>query len=517
MEYENVEQTAPVIPAKPQSNPIVRYAIIGVIAVVALALVISIIAALIPGKFGVRDGNSIDWATNDDGERVFVFNGNKLVVIDEDISKEIESTGTDYNQKYAVFTTERKETKDGKYKYGDLYVVNNKTFKKVADEVSSFRLSAFGDTLIYIADGDLYFAQLSNPAKAKKVDSDVSGISAVSPDGKTVAYYQIDEKDSDEEDEEDEETTISVDTFISKNGKKGEKFSKKDSTIFAISNNAKYVYYKKDSKCFVNGTKIADSDDFYSYYSFNRDASQIIYSAKSSKGEYNTYIINKAGEKVSIGDGAFDDVLSPSGTYSRYCYNTASFAKCAVNVHDGDDSVYYYLKNVKSSGAKIGAMKNATGVNLLDDCKTVLFVKKGDLRTMSITKPDAEPKTYSGFEEDVASYDVSADGKHIYVRDDDKTLYYVKSLKKALKIQEDVSGFICFNDGSVYFMNDDDEFCYAKKSAKVKVITDELDGIGDVDYVANVITIVSEDQYGVVNGAKFKKLFDVKSSKSPEE
>lgn len=505
MEYENVEQAVPVTPKKPQLNPVIRYAIIGAIAIVALAIVISVIVALVPGKFTIRNANSIDYATNDDNEYVFVFNGKKMVEIPDDISEEIESVSYDYNHKYAVFTTAGEEKSDGEYKYGDLYVVNSSKYQKVAEEVSSFQLSAFGNTFAYIADNDLYFGELSKPTKAKKIDSKVDYISAMSPNGKNLAYCMV-EVNSDAD-----EIEIDIDTYISKNGKKAEKFSKKNAEIFAISNDAKYVYYLKDSKLYVNDTKIADSEYWTSDYSFNRDASQIIYSVSTkTAGEYKTYLISKAGEKVSIGKGSYEDVLSPNGAYSKRCYNTSTFAKCAVNVSVGEDSVYYYLKNIKSAGTKISALKNAEMVMLLDDAKTVLFIKNKDLRSANITKPDADPKNYSGFEDDVTGFSASANGDHIYVVDADMTLYYVKSLKKATKIEEDINGFFSLNDGSVYFLNDDEELCYAKKSSNSKVVTDEFDGISDVDYVAEVVSILSEEQYGILNGKKFKKLFDAK-------
>ncbi len=522
MEYENFAQEAPVVqaaPEKKQPTQIIRYAIIGVVAIVVLALAISIFTALLPGKFETRDANNIDWAVNDDGEMVFVFNGKKMVEVSDDITEEMQgeygySISLDYNREYAVFKTVGEQKKNGEFKHGDLYVVNSKKCQKVAEEVSSFELSAFGDTIIYIADGDLFVVEMNKPTKSKKIDSDVSGISAVSPDGKTFAYYTIDEKEAKDE---EEESSIKIDYFISKKNKKGEKFGKKDAEIFALSNGAKYVYYTKGDKVYANDSKLADEID---QYYLNRDGSQMIYSAVNSKEEYKTYIVNKAGEKVSIGDGSFSHVLAPNGVVRYDFYNVASFAKSAVVVSDEGDAVYYYLKNVKSAGTKISALKNATQVQLLDDGTTALFVKKGDLRSVNITKPTSEPKTYAGFEEDVYTFEATADGKHIYVVDTDRTLYYVKSIKKAVKIQEDLfmerteyysylADFYVMEDGSVYFINDDEEFCYAKKSAKTKVITDELGDHIDCDTLAGVLNIVCEDEYGYVKGAKFKKMFAV--------
>lgn len=490
--YENNAESTPVVPTK--KTPIVRYAIIGIIAVVALALVISIISALVPGKFAIREANSIDWALSDDDELVFVFNGKKTVAIPDDITEDIDSEygyyfATDYNQKYAVFTAG---------KDNDLYVVNSKKYVKVADEVTDYQLSAFGDTMLYVSDGDLYFAELSKPTKAKKIDSDVTGISTMSPDGKSFAYYNYDE--------EDDEYTC----FVSKTAKKGEKKSKATS-IFEVSNGAKYVYYKTEEKVSVNDTKLCNVEDWSGSYCLNRDGSQIVFSAKTTKGEVKTYLSNKGGEKVSIGDGSFNSVLAPSGATRYYTCNVASFAKCAISVYDSEDSenVYYYLKNVKSTGEKISALKGVAAVQLLDDAKTVIFVRKGDLRTTVISKPNADAKVYAGFEEDVMTFDATADGEYLYVLDEDSTLYFVKSLKKAAKVDEDVEGFIVMSDGTIYFSNDDDEMFVGKKTSKPKMITDDFSGV-DYNTLANVFAVHSDDRYCIVNGKKLKKLFDLK-------
>ena len=495
--YENYEESVPVIPSKPKQNPVVRYAIIGVIAVVALALVISIITALVPNKFAIRDANSIDTSMNDDDEIVFIFNGKNMVEIPDDISKEIKNNYVaDYNQNYAVFVSG---------KDNELYVVNSKKYVKVADEVSDFQLAPFGETMVYVADGDVYFVELSKPTKAKKIDSDVTGVSAISPDGESFAYYYYDEDEKEYE------------CYVSKNGKKGEKKSKA-TQIFAVSDGAKYVYYTTKDKVCVNDTKLTDVKDWDFDYMLNRDGSQMIYAAKNSKGDYKVYASTKAGEKKTLGSGKFMSVLAPAGA-SRYSFcNVASFEKCAISVRDAKDNEveYFYLKNLKTSAEKISALRDASGIQLLEDGTTALFVKKGDLRSVNITKPDSEAKVYSGFEEDVYTFDTSSDGEYIYVVDEDRTLYYVKSMKKAAKLEEDVQGFVLLDNGVIYFGNEDGELCYGKKTAKTKLVTDEFDSI-DYDFLSSVFAVHSEDSYYVVNGNKMKKLFDLKTSENTPE
>ena len=326
----------------PSANKIIRYAILGVIALVALALVISIITALIPAKFEIRDNNSITWTMNDDDQMVFLFNGKKVVELSDDLTEDLnaDSIQTDYNQNYAVFLAAN-DDKDAKG--GILYVVNNKKAVKVKDEVTDVVLSAFGSSFLFISDGDLYYGQLKNPTKATKVDKDVDDITSISPNGKAFAYEKVDEDDD------------KTEYYISKNGKAGEKFGKKKADIVSISDGAKYVYYTKDEKFYANDTKICDLEDFAGMAMiFNADGSQMIYSAKNDKGDVKTYILAKAKDKNAITGGSLYGIVCPEGAANvsyngAICvyYNTSTLAKCALGVSDEGDIQYYYLKNTK--------------------------------------------------------------------------------------------------------------------------------------------------------------------------
>ena len=507
MDNENVK-TNPALNA----NKIIRYAILGVIAVVALALVISIITAFIPDKFAVRDDNTITWRMNDDDQLVFLFNGKKVVELSDDLTEELgdNSVTTDYNNQYAVFVTEG-DSEDEESEGGDLYVVNSKKAVKVKGEVTDFTLSAYGSSFLFISDGDLYYGQLKNPTKAAKVDSDVSDVTSVSPNGKAFAYEKIDE--------DDEETKIEY--YISKNGKKGEKFGKKEADVISVSDGAKYVYYTKDEKFYVNDTKICDVEKISGMAMiFNRDGSQLIYTATNDKGEPKTYIVSKAKDKNVITDGSLYGIICPEGaanvTYNGAIfvyYNTSTLAKCALGVQDKDKDDnyvvhYYYLKNVKGKAEKISEMKNADDIVMLDDAQTVIYTKNGKLEQIKINKPDSEPKEYKGADEDISSFKVSADGKHIYVVDVEGTLYYVKSASKMKKIEEDIVRYVVTEDGKVYFVNEDEEVHYANKSDKTKRVVSDFED-WSYDSLSGVLVVQADGEFGTVSGKKFKKLFTV--------
>lgn len=474
-----------------------RYVIIGIIAVIALAIVISVIGALIPDKFQDHGKNYVDAQLNEDGEAMFIFNGKKPVKLDEEITSDVAELLVDYKQEYSFVRTAS----------GELHVITSKGVESVAEDVDDVALSAYGDLLIYLTDdGDLYVGEVSKADKAKKIDSDVDDISAVSPDGSAFVYTQVSEGEDDEEDK--------TELFISKKGKKGEKFDKKDAEIFAISDGAKYVYYENEKGYYVNDTKLADAEDSFEPGCLNRDGSQLIFTVAAVKddeeSETKTYFINKAKEKVSLAKESYYDVICPSGSFSSIggieLYNVSSLTGCAIGIGDN----YYYLKNKKGDTEKISDLKSASYITMLDDGETVLFIKNDSLRSLNVTKPSKNATEYD-FDEDISSFRCTPDGEHIYVRDTDSTLYYVKSEKKLKKIDDDVNSFTVVKGGKVYFMSDDNEAFYANKSDSVKKIS----GIGgDASYFsyyqeADDLYVLSDEAYYSVSGKKAKSLFNV--------
>lgn len=512
MDTQNVVKT----PADSSKNyqKMFRYVGLAIIAVIVLAVVISVIGALMPEKFEISGKTYALPMMNDDGEYEIIFNGKKPVVVDEDISSEVETYSTDYNQKNVIFLTES----------GELYVVNSKGAKKAAEDVDSYKLSAFGDTILYInEDGDLYVGEIAKADKAKKIDSDVTAIDAVSPDGGAFAYTcaSDDEKDEDE-DEEKSSLNVKGDVYVSKNGKKGEKFDEKNSVILAISDDAKYVYYQKESGYYVNETKLADSEDSFTIGCFNRDGSQLIYSSvdeKSSddedddkKSEAKTYMVIKGKEKLSLAKGSYSTLLAPSGAKmtrnSRTFVNTSSLKDTAVLIGEN----YYLIKNKKGDTEKLSELKNADDIVMLEDGKTVVFIKNETLKTYNVTKYKKNATEYD-LDEDIKDFSCTVDGEHIYVRDLDNTLYYVKSEKKMTKIDDDVSSnYEAIKGGKVYYVSEDAELYYAKKSDSVKkVIGDEVLAIGYYAEANDVYTVTSDAIYSV-NGKKAKKLINIDMS-----
>lgn len=529
MDTENTINPVPENEAKPKKGfPLLPVLIGG--GIVLIAAIVALVIWLTGSEsyqFNVPEGNHIQWAINDDDQMVFLFNGDKTVKIDDKLTAEMSDSSirTDYNRLYAIWMTEGEYSDAGDYVYGDLYVVNQEKYVKAADEVQSFDLSPFGSTYVYLTDGDLYFGQLSDPGKATKLDSEVSQIICVSPDGNTVAYAKTVKVTDGEEDEETEQTEY----YLSVEGAKGTKYEKKGAEIIAVSDGGNYVYYYKDAKFYVNDTKLADTEDlssvFQSYFglllAFNRDGSQVMYSALNSEDKTKVYLSDHAGDKKAVANGSLGMLLTPeeSSSYSFkagfFVYNnTESFAQTAVlvaesNADTGDlDYNYYYLTNTQGDAEKISVLKNADDLKMLRDGSTVMYIKSGNLRSINIHQPSSEPIEFVGSEEDIVSYGCTPDGKCIYVLDEDNNLYYVNNTTTMTRIKYDVINYVVTADGRVYFVNEDNELYYATPNGDCTKVASDVDSDSlAYDVYADVATIEIDGTFGVLNEERFTKIF----------
>lgn len=534
MDNENLNpqnEAAPKFSIPENYQKILRWVGLGLIALVLLIIVISVVSALMPDKFEDSGKNYVEITQNDDGEYMLIFNGKKPVTLDEDLSKKILSESQfqfSYDQKYCVVAvsadSDEKENEDEDDGDGDslmdaiggivddllpsalcdLYVITSKGEECVAEDIIGYYLSPLGDTIHYLnEDGDLYSGTLSKAAKAKVVGSDVAYVNAVSPDGSAVAYTRVTGEGED----------MKSESYISVNGKEGKKFDTKDSTIVALSNKGKYVYYEKeDSGFYVNDTKLAGKDDYVlGNFCFNKDGSQVIFSISDDEDVVKSYIVNKGKEKVSIEKGTFYGVLSPENTVNvsygatnyTVAYNVSSFVKCALRIDDN----FYLLKNLKGENEKLTEIKNCTSLKMLDDGKTVIFLKNNSLRSYDITKYNKSATEYD-FGDDIEWFDCTSDGKNIFVIDENDTLSYVKSKTKLKKIADDTIDVQVVDGGKVYYITEDDELYLGGKSGSPKKVEDDIEGINYYEN-ANDFYAWSKDSFYSVNGKKAKKLFSI--------
>ena len=262
-----------------------------------------------------------------------------------------------------------------------LYFVKGEELVKVDEEVNTFVVSAYGDSIAYIKDienhvGDLY---LYNVAKenATKVDSEVyNECITLSPDGKTVAYVGNCEMEYDSWWGYYE--VMSGDLYVSKNGKEAEKLYK-DAAPIAISDDAKYVYYIGDvsdnAKFYMNDEKIiSDSNEGMDLY-FNDDLSELLY---YTDGETRLFTAAKKTD-VKVKNAKLYGVVVPEdviiGTFMDNVYYVGidTFDKSVLNL----DFSYYFMFDKGEETEKV-----CSGVSdfvMSEDGKSILYAEDDEL------------------------------------------------------------------------------------------------------------------------------------------
>lgn len=374
-----------------------------------------------------------------------------------------------------------------------LWVVKGKKLVQVEEDVEAFRISTYGDAIAYMKDiksgkGELYLYNVSK-GKSTELSKDAYefGYSFVmSPDGKSVAFLEADKKGN------------SV-LMVSKNGKEAEELEK-SATPYAVSDNAKYVYYVKDNKLYVNDEKI-ESKERVNRLFFNADCTEVLYSA----GGETKYFTVKNGEAVKVDKKSLSGIGVPNGVvvayddmYRTVVYGIDTFDKSVVAIENG----LYYMSDGGEELEKITSSLDAA--QLSEDGKSLLYIDDGDLvYVKNVAKPDKAEKIKKL---DADELYASKDLKTVYFINEDDELCYLKK-DEGVVIAKDIYRAAYSDEYGVIYFQDDDELCYAKKTKKsVKTITDDASSLyKEGDY----ITFNLDDEACVMTGkSKFKNLED---------
>lgn len=486
--------------------------------VLLIAAIVALVIWLVGSdsyQFGVPEPNDIRWTFTEDDELVFLFNGEKTVKFGN--KGTILNLQTNYNQQYVILLTKGESNSD-EYNSGDLYIVNQEKYVKVASDVNYFAISSFGDTYFYEVDNELYCGQMGSPKQFIKIDSDVDRVECVSPDGNTVVYTKSMEA---HEGEDQEDRTV---YYISQSGAKGTRYAKQGVRIVAISNDAAFVYYAKDGKFYVNDTKLADLERLHNVVNFNQDGSQILYSATNNDGKAKLYISDHGTEKYALANGTLLSVLAPKGSY-RYLFNdnlmsayvnVETFAQTVAKVQGLDDfgdskAIYYCIKSTRQEAEKNSTLTYSNeDMILLRNGRTALYTQFGSFYSCQINQPSSDQLMFPFDENDVESFQCTPDGECIYLLDEESTLYYVNSPKKFTKIKYDVITYAVAGDGSVYFITGDHELFWATPNGKCEKIASEVNpSTLEGNTYTDVTTVKIDGKYGVLEDGKFRKLFDL--------
>ncbi len=387
-----------------------------------------------------------------------------------------------------------------------LWVVKGKKLVEVDNDIYSYIISIYGNTIVYLKDvqdgeGELYLYDVKKGKSVELSSKAYTDYIVLSPNGKTVAFVENAEIDYDYW--YDTTEVISADLMVSKNGKDAEEVESKAFPV-AVSDNAKYLYYiTDDNKLCMNDEKI--ESDFTGYkLLFNDDMTELLYYFDGDT----KYFRAKKAEDVKVKGESIYSVVIPdnvvkayaeaTGEYDVVYYGIDTFDKSVLNL----DGALYYMYDKGEEVEKITSSYNS--YQMSEDGKSLLYIDGEDLiYVKNVAKSDKEKK-YKDMNADELL--ASKDLKVIYFINDDDDLCYLKK-DKDVKIAGDVYNAV-YSDkyGVVYFL-DEDELCYANKTKKsVKEVTDDVSGITTM---GDFVVFSQDDEACVLTGKKkFKNLED---------
>lgn len=540
--------------AKLFSNKLIRFGVIGVLALLIVgAIVVTIIGSgngyinekqtvklvengdtlhiLVDGK-EIKDTIEIPQQLNKDGEPDTEYGSDELsyytVTSESSIDNKITAIWV-YGNSYEIYS--EKSWDYDYYRCGDLYVLNGKKLVKVADDVSGYTLSSSGKSLAYLTyngrdaeyepeTATLNLYTISNK-KSVKISSDIDlgdWDVQISPDGKSVAYVEAEF----EVNTEDEEYTTEY-TLMLYNNKKSTKITDKEVNLVGISNKGKYIYaIRVDRKegsdttytmyCYNNkgeGTKLGKSSSKYTGY-MNKDHTQVLF-----YNDGKTYIANKNKEPVRVSAEELY-LLAPitagyaNGTYPvsnlfnqiYYSYEYKSGTAYSYTVYD----VWLIKKNPDK---KQKLVSNSYSYPYMDESGKFLYYmnKSDDLLCAEISKGEKAGEKAKEIARDVSYYRVTSDRKRVYFISDGN-LYSVNGKKggKTKIVCNDNVDSMTLNKNNVLFylvMEDDDESgeLYATNNGKQgkRVMDDVVDLYA---YSYDIVYAETEDALFVSTGGK---------------
>lgn len=420
---------------------------------VAAIIILCIIGIVIDSGAASGSGKYSQMTLNDgfflkaDAEKLVNLNGN-VVETDESIY------GTYYSGDSSL--TVAKDADDV------FYVVTKKGLVEIDEEISNVTISTYGDTIAYMKDvedgiGELYLYNVASK-KATLIDDEAyAKIIILSPNGKTVAYMG-----NCEIEEGWYSDVVTGDLFISKNFKEGEK-KYSEALPLAVSDNAKYVYYVKDSeKLYMNEEKIS-SDFSYAFY-FNKDVSEMIF---NEDGEAN-YFSAKKKEAVRLKKDSFSRLAYPeqivqvaasAGSYTATTYGVDTFNETVMTI---DGTMYFMSKN----GAELEKISSdVSSYKMSSDGTGMLFLDyDGDLNYINNIKKSTDAEKIAE-DLEIDEFYASKDLKKVYYVSDDELFYLAKG--KGTRIA-DVDSCTYSDQYKVIYFTEDDELYYATTSSKSK-------------------------------------------------
>ncbi len=462
------------------SNKKLRTGILGG-TVVLIALMI-ICAVFFGGNGFVELEQTITYEfTSDDEVSIIV---DKKVLKDTISTKEgIEEFETCLNGKAAAILTGE----------GELYVIKGSKVKSVADDVTSFELSVSGKGVAYATRGEddentsLYVATVSNAKSTEITDNLANYNFKISPDGKSVAYYEDNGEDGDE--------------LMLFKGKDSTSINDDDDTyLYGLSNSGKQIYVgmEKDGETYLysfnkKGEK-SKLESLSGSVRFNDDHAQVIFENKDGK----TYISKNGKEAVKASSDSLDLIIAPGSDRMGETYPVSDLYG---HVYESDEGEAYMIKKNKD----IKLVSKASRMQLDASAEYLYYIYDNrELRVIEIGKGERASEAAKTIVRDNVSYVVTSDRKYVYFTDDFDSLMSVNGKKGGIpkEIADDVdfsSGLALSNKDRLYYVVDDDLYVVDNGKSGKKIL-------GDVDGVYNStdgnIYAYSDDSLFASTGSK---------------
>ncbi|MBQ1210910.1 MAG: zinc ribbon domain-containing protein [Clostridia bacterium] len=410
--------------------------------------------------------------------------------------------------------------KDGELIYSTLH----KGGDVITDEPSVYamhQLSADGDKLFFVEEGDLYWCSPTKPEKAQKIAGDVSHF-LVNEKGDRVTYqkegnlYQSNLKDS-------EKIASDVEGFVvTKDGKK----------VFYQSEGAYYVQkVGKDKRDKLGSSDSIDlyhvSEDLEEFYFTDEDK---LYVKKFNKDRKEIARDVTRVVKVYDNGDAYYITEDEDGERSLYFYNGNKSELVYENVssvmsYAAEKPVLMFMGKDGDDYVKIIASKDKTELFEVEDAYNIIFSEDGkklyyqgesdedETTDLYETKVNgAKAKEGKQIDEDVYSYTV-VDGKVICRKEYNEEKESYELWVDGKRADSDVVSITYDKEsGKIYYKTDDGSFKVFK--SKAKKIYDDVDDFeilpgGQVLFLYDVSDSSEEgDLYMYKGSGKAKKLDD---------
>lgn len=479
----------------------------GIAATVLLLIVLCVVFIATGNNNGfIQLKQSVLLIENDDEVGILVNNKLLKKTIPADGYSDIQQS---LDGKITAFMVYEKDEDSYGVEY-DLYIVKGNKFKKVAQDVMSFELSASGKGLAYTTVEDeeegtygLYLMKVGSK-KATKVSTELCNTDfAISPDGKSVAYYEAgDEGEPDE-------------LYFAK-GKKSQKVTSKETLLLGLSDNGKYIYAacgEEDSseanlyKFNKKGDRVKlgkiSSEEIY----FNADHTQIMFF-----NDGKTYVSTKGKDavKASSGELTMVDIPNSGAMYadgSTYPVDNL-FDHVYTSNNDGSRSAWIIKKNPDKNVKLASKVSSCT---LDESGKYMYYLRNGEeLRVLKLSHGQNAADKSKELADEVDNYVITSNRKLAYYISDD-TLYSVNGKKggRSKTIKSDELGLdMVLNSKDVLFFTVEGEIyaCSNGKTAKMVLEDSEL-----LLSTSNGIVFAGSEEslYANKTGKKFKLLMKI--------